>query len=211
MEDLIIVGAGGFGRELLQWVKDINKVEKKWNIIGFIDDNKEALNAYECDYSVVGTIQEWMPQKGQNFAMAIADVDIKEKVSKQLKEKGAEFATIIHPTAIVGEFNELGEGLVVFPNVRIAVNIKIGDFVTILDNTCIGHDVEIMNYCTLSGGCNITRSVKLKEKVFLGCGVNIVPQRTIGEHAFVCAGSTVMKSVGDGIKVMGNPARKVAF
>ena len=49
MKDLIIVGAGGFGRELLQWIKDINRIERKWNIAGFIDDNVEALKNYKCD------------------------------------------------------------------------------------------------------------------------------------------------------------------
>jgi hypothetical protein len=59
MQELIIVGAGGFGRELLQWVKDINKVKQKWIIRGFIDDNLKALDNYECDYNIIGGIEDW--------------------------------------------------------------------------------------------------------------------------------------------------------
>ena len=71
MKDIIIVGAGGFGRELLQWIKDINKVENKWNIKGFIDDNINALSEYMCDYEVIGTISEWEPKKNEMFAISI--------------------------------------------------------------------------------------------------------------------------------------------
>ena len=57
MKDLIIVGASGFGRELVQWVEDINKETREWNILGFIDDNPNALDGYLCDYSIIGDIQ----------------------------------------------------------------------------------------------------------------------------------------------------------
>lgn len=211
MKDLIIVGAGGFGRELLQWVKDINRIEKKWNILGFIDDNLEALQGYACDYTVIGTIRDWKPQANQEFAMAIANPDIKEKVSQLIKAKGGVFTSVVHPTATIGEFNELGEGVVMYPNSRITVNVRIGDFVTILGNTSIGHDADIMNYCTLSGSCNITRGVVLHEKVFLSCNVSVVPERKIGASVYVCAGSTVMTNIRSGNKVMGCPAKKVTF
>lgn len=211
MKDLIIVGAGGFGRELLQWVKDINKLENKWNILGFLDDNLNALQGYSCDYKVIGTIKEWRPTDNQEFAMAIANPDIKENVSEYIKSRGGKFVSIIHPSATIGDFNELGEGLVMYPNSRITVNVRIGDFVTVLGNTCIGHDAKIMDYCTLSGSCNITRSVVLNSKVFLACNVNVVPERKIGEGAYVCAGSTVMTNIRSGYKVMGCPAKKVTF
>lgn len=211
MKDLIIVGAGGFGRELLQWVKDINKVNPTWNVLGFIDDNPDALQNYACDYSVIGTIQEWQPKDNEEFALAIANPDIKEIVSKLIKDKGGKFAKIIHPTATIGDFNELGEGLVMYPNSRITVNVKIGDFVTILGNTSIGHDAVVDNYCTISGSCNLTRGVVLREKVFLSCNVSVVPERKIGKGAYVCAGSTVMTNIRSGYKVMGCPAKKVSF
>ena len=61
--DLIIVGASGFGREVLQIVKDINKKQFTWNILGFLDDNLKALEGYSCDYEVIGTIKDWKPKE----------------------------------------------------------------------------------------------------------------------------------------------------
>ena len=76
MKQLIIVGAGGFGRELLQWCKDVQSVKKEWDIAGFIDDNTKALDGYKCDHKIIGTISEWIPEEDKVFAIAIADPKI---------------------------------------------------------------------------------------------------------------------------------------
>ena len=115
MKDLLIVGAGGFGREILQWVKDINKAEKIWNILGFLDDKTSALCDIECDYKIIGAIKTWIPQKNEHFVIAIANPSTKEMITKNLEGRGAKFVSIIHPTAIISEFSKLGRGVVVYP------------------------------------------------------------------------------------------------
>ena len=126
---LIIVGASGCGREVLQIVKDINDAEYKWDVLGFIDDNLNALDGYECDYEVIGKIQDWQPTEEECFVMAIAEPHIKEIIAEKLEEKGAKFVSVIHPTAFIGSFNHIGRGIVVYPFAKITVNTNIGDFV----------------------------------------------------------------------------------
>lgn len=210
MQELIIVGAGGFGRELLQWVKDLNKVEHKWNIKGFIDDNLEALSKYRCDYEVIGKISDWQPAKDEVFACAIANPRLKEKIVVSLKERGAKFVTIIHPNAIIGEFNIVGEGVIIYPGARVTVNVKIGNFVTLLSSS-IGHDVNIGDYSTISAFCGINGNVVIGKRVFTGSNAVIVPSRKIGDDAYIGAGSAVVTNIKAGTKVMGNPAKKVQF
>lgn len=210
MKDLIIAGAGGCGREVLQFVKDINKVEHRWNILGFINDIPDALDGYKCDYSIIGTIQEWQPEENQEFVCAIADPAGKELVVRKLKERGAVFASVIHPRAIISDFTEVGEGLIMYPKASVSVNIKIGNFVTLLDSG-IGHDAEIGDYCTISSCCDITGGVKLEEKVFLGSHVTVAPHKRIGTGAYVAAGSVVVTNIKPGYHVMGNPARRMDF
>ena len=207
MRNLVIIGAGGFGRELLQWVKDINNVSKTWNIKGFIDDNLNALDSFACDYKVINTIDKYKPELTDFFALAIATPKIKEIVVKKMKEKGAIFASIIHPTALIGEFNQLGDGLIMYPRSEITVNVKIGDFVTILSSS-LGHDSIIEDYVTISSWCDITGGVYIKRRAYLASGVKIIPNKCIGQDAFLCAGSIVFNDIKDGIKVMGYPARK---
>lgn len=206
MKKLIIVGAGGFGRELLWWIKDINKVDHKWEILGFIDDDLHALDNYECDYKVIGTIKDWQPKEDEEFALALGSPATKRKEVALLKSKGAKFATIVHPTAMLSEFAKVGEGLVMFPYSKISCNTTVGDFVTLLA-TPIGHDTVIGDYSVISGGCNIVRNVVIGKDVFLAAGVCIAQDVHIGDEAFIGLGSVVLKDVPEGATVFGNPAR----
>lgn len=206
MNKIIIVGAGGFGRELLQWIKDINKVAPTWKIVGFIDDNLHALDGVECDYGIIGTITDWCPQEGEEFALALGSAELKRKIVTEMKAKGAKFATIIHPTAMLSEFAHHGEGLIMFPNSKLSCNSTVGDFVTIL-SSLIGHDTTIGDYSVISGGCNIVRNVHIGADVFLAAGVCIAQDLTIGDGAYLGLGSVILKDVPPKMKAFGNPAR----
>lgn len=206
MKKIIIIGAGGFGRELLQWIKDINKAAPTWEIVGFIDDNSHALDGVECDYEVVGTITDWHPQEDEEFALALGSSELKRKIVAEMKEKGAKFATIIHPTAMLSEFAHHGEGLIMFPNSKLSCNSTVGDFVTIL-SSLIGHDTIIGDYSVISGGCNIVRNVHIGSDVFLAAGVCIAQDLTIGDGAYLGLGSVILKDVPPNMKAFGNPAR----
>lgn len=208
MKKIIIVGAGGFGRELLQWIKDINKITLTWEILGFIDDNTAALDGVEIDYSIIGTISDWKPKDDEEFALAIGSPALKRKIVAILKEKGAKFATVIHPTAILSGFADYGEGFIMFPYSKLSCNSTVGDFVTLL-STQIGHDNVIGDYSVISGGCNIVRNVVIGKDVFLAAGVCIAQDVKIGDGAYLGLGSVVLKDVEPGKKVFGNPARVV--
>lgn len=210
MKEIIIVGAGGFGRELLQWIKDINRVEHIWNIKGFIDDNPNSLDGSNCDYPVIGSTNDYKPDNNEVFACAIANPKIKEKVVSSLKSKGAKFVSVIHPTAIIGDNIEIGEGLVAYPNSSITTNVKLGSFITLLSSG-IGHDAEVDDFSTISSFCDITGGVKLGKRVFLGSHVTIIPGRKIGNDAYIAAGSVVFTNVKENTKMMGNPAKKMVF
>lgn len=208
MKDIIIVGAGGFGREVLQWLTDINKKNATWNIKGFIDDNIHALENYTYPEKVLGTIEGWSPSENEVFACAISDPDIKERVVTLLKSRGAEFASVIHPDSSIGEYNELGEGVVIYPDARITVNVKIGNFVTFL-HSFAGHDVTIGDYSTIYGCSSLNGFVKVGNNVLISSHVDVIPERKIGDHAFVGAGSVVIDNVKANTKVFGNPAKKM--
>ena len=208
MKEIIIVGAGGFGKELLQWIKDINKLKNRWIIKGFIDDNLSALDNCECDYNVIGKIKEWQPEENEFFTCAIANPKIKEKIVKHLKQRGAKFDSIIHPRAMIGEFNKIGEGIVIYPGARLTVNITIGKFVTLLSSG-IGHDVQIGDFSTISSHCSINGKVKLGKRIFLGSNSTIIPERTVGDDVYIGAGSVVIRNIKSCTKVFGNPARVI--
>ena len=208
MKKIIIAGAGGFGRELLQWIKDVNKANPTWEIMGFIDDNLHALDGVEIDYPVIGTIRDWVPKEDEEFALAFGSPALKRKIVSILKGKGAKFATIIHPTAMLSEFAHYGEGFIMFPYSKLSCNSTVGEFVTLL-STPIGHDNEIGDFTVISGGCNIVRNVKIGKDVFLAAGVCIAQDVVIGDGAYLGLGSVILKDVKPGAKMFGNPARAI--
>ena len=209
MKKLIIVGASGFGREALQWAKEINKHSQSWEIAGFLDDNLNALDGYECDYKVIGTIKDYQPKTDELFVIALANPVIKERVVKDLEGRGAEFTSLIHPEARIGDFNKIGKGVVIYPGARLTVNTTIGDYVVLLDLTTIGHDAKVGNFSTICGGCGINGHVEVGKNVFIGSHVTTAPSVKIGDGAYVGTGSAVVTNIKEGNRVFGNPARKI--
>lgn len=208
MKDLIIVGASGFGREVLQWVKHCNVIKNTWNIKGFIDDNTQALDGYQCDYIVIDSIKNYNIQEGDHFAIAIALPKVKKIVVEILQSRGAKFATIVHPTAIVSEFCKIGDGVIITANAKISPNVKVGNFVTLLGSG-LGHDVIVEDFCTITGNCSINGYVTLGEGAFIGSNSCIAPGKKVGAWALVAMGSMVIMNVRPNTKVMGNPAKKI--
>ncbi|MEI6131729.1 MAG: NeuD/PglB/VioB family sugar acetyltransferase [Bacillota bacterium] len=206
MKDLIIVGAGGLGREIYVWVLDINREKPVWNFKGFIDDNLNALDGVNIGASVVGELQTWEPGDNEVFVCAIANPVAKQEVVKMLESKGAHFASIIHPRAIIGDNNLIGKGFVAFPHAYVSINTEIGDFVTLM-NSGVSHDSRVGDYSTICNNCDVTGGVEIGKRVFVGSSVSIVPSRIIGDDAYICAGSVVIANVKDSSKVKGNPAR----
>lgn len=208
MKNLIIVGAGGFGREVLQWAKHSNNSLNIWNIKGFIDDNLQALDNYKCDYQIIDSIQAYKVDENDYFAIAIAIPEVKKAVIEVLIAKKVKFATIIHPTAIIGDYCEIGKGAIITPYAKVSPNVKIGDFVTLLGSG-LGHDAIVEDYCTITGNCSINGYVKLREGAFIGSNSCIAPGKEVGAWSLVAMGSMVVRNVKPKTKVMGNPAKKI--
>lgn len=210
MKDLIIVGASGFGREILRLVEDINQHNYSWNIKGFIDDNLNALEGVDCDYKILGKIRDWQPAENEEFACALAFPNVKRKIVESLKEKNAKFATLIHPSALINPHSIIREGAIITTNCSISDNAIIGRFATILGSG-VAHDASIGDYSTLSGRCAVNGHVKVGSMVYMGCGVLVAPSKTIGDGATVGIGSVVISNVKAGTKVFGNPAKRMDF
>lgn len=206
MKDIIIVGAGGFGREALSLIKSINKVSKKWNIKGFIDDNINALDGVKCDGEIIGTIKDWIPSENEVYAMGVASPKGKENFANILKEKGAKFETLISVNAFVGDYVEIGEGCVITGGSSIGSGVVIGNFVNVAASM-VGQDAIIGDYSTTTGYANIT-DAQIGKRVFVGSQTFIMNKKKIGDDAFISAGSIVFNNVKAGTRVIGNPARK---
>lgn len=209
MKKLIIVGAGGFGREAFFLAQEINRVRPQWEILGFIDDNQNALDGMIGLPPIIGKISEWTPSENEVFAMGIASPKAKEKIASILEKKGAKFETLIHPAAMVNEYASIGVGCIVGGRSSVGYMTKIGRFVH-LAGSMVGQSAEVGDFTTSTGFANLTNA-HIGKRVFIGSHAVILNGKKVGDDAFICAGSIVFSNVKAGTKVFGNPAKRMIF
>lgn len=210
MKTLLIVGAGGLGRETYQWVLDQQKADKRWYDIGFLDDNPHALDNYRLSAKIVGTVKAYEPRAGEEVICAIGDAEVIADICPVLVDKGAVFATVIHPTALLADTCEIGKGVIVGPYAIISTDAKISDFSVVNSYVSVGHDVSVGKGCVISGFSDLMGFSALEEGVFLGSGARLLPSVRVAANAKVGAGSIVLKNVKANTTVFGNPAKIIS-
>jgi sugar O-acyltransferase (sialic acid O-acetyltransferase NeuD family) len=210
MKRLLIVGAGGFGREIFHWAQQHPDHGVRWVLGGFLDDNTSALEGFARDPGIIGTIRDYVPSSGDLLVCAIGLPKPKKVVAESLLARGAEFLTFLHPAATVGGHVQIGVGTVICPGAIITSDIRIGQFVTVNNCATIGHDATVGDYASLSCHVDITGFCKVGEGVFLGSHASMIPKSVIGDWALIGAGSMVMMPVEPGITVMGVPAKRIS-
>lgn len=208
---LLIVGAGGFGREVLAWAEDVANAADRppWSDVAFLDGDPNALDGYRVDNQIVGDPDTHAPSGDEVFACAIGDPAAKLRVCRSLRDRGARFTTLVHPTAMVGPRCRLGEGVVLCPQATLTVDVTLGDFVALNARAGVGHDAVLGDGCTVSAYCDITGRCRLGEGVFLGSHAAMLPGSTAGEYARVAAGSVVYRRVAPHATVSGAPAKRL--
>ena len=210
MRRLLIVGAGGFGREMFHWVRQHPDHGVRWTLGGFLDDNAEALGGFGRDPGIVGSLRDYKPSPSDLLVCALGLPKPKKTVVESLLARGAEFLTFVHPAAIIGGDVHLGQGTVVCPGAVLTADIRIGRFVTVNNCATVGHDSVIGDYASLSCHADVTGFCKVGEGAFLGSHAGMIPKSTVGDWAVVGAGSMVMMPVEPGVTVMGVPAKRLS-
>ena len=208
IKNIVIIGAGGFGREVADTIRAINKVSREYNIIGFIDDDESLKGAVLNGIAVVGTGNELKRLAKEELLYAVIAIGA-PKVKKVIAEKYNAYVrweTIIHPSAVISDYTKIGEGCIFQAHIFVGPNTKIGNHCMLNIGTSLGHDAVMGDYSSAMCQCDITGGVILEEGVYLGSGARIVPLKVIGSWAFLCAGSVVLDSIEAGAKVIGNPA-----
>ena len=203
----IIVGAGGFGRELINWVGDCHSAGRLPPIAGLLDDDPSAMEGFPYSVGVLGTTADFVPQPGDRLVMAIGTPAIKQRVADLLAIRGGVFATPIHPTAVVAGSAKVGEGSILCPLSLVSADAEVGRFCSINALSSIGHDVRLGDYSTLSAHVDLTGAVSVGRNVMIGTGAKVLPRVKIGEGATIGAGSVVYRTVPAGRSVYAAPAK----
>lgn len=210
MKNIVIYGCGGLGLETVQLINDINKHTKEWNILGFIDDNKENHGKSIMGYKVLGGAEYVINKRIENVAIAISNPTARKIIHLNLM-KYCSFPTLIHPTVELSQGTVVYEGCLIFKNSVISVCTTIHSF-TIINPMCgIGHGTTIGKYSTLMWNVIIAGDVFVMEGCSFGSRSTVLQNLVCREHSYIGAGSTVTKNVEPYNIVIGTPARFLKY
>lgn len=213
MKDIAIVGVGGFGREVLTLIQDINKVRPTWNVIGFFDDGHPV--GYESHaLKVLGGVSDlnaWATSL--SVVVAIGTPRIKREIVGRISNPLIDYPTLIHPTTIIGDpdYVKIGKGCIFCAYTVITCDIEVGDFVTLNLACTLGHDTVVKDFCAFMPTCNISGECVIEEGVYCGTGVKIINQTSIGADTIVGAGAVVTKPLPAFCTAVGVPAKPIKF
>ncbi len=208
MKNLIIIGAGGVGRETAWIVEQINIKKKTYNILGFIDDNSTIWNTYINGYKVLGGIDYLIKSKTEvEVVIAIANYNVKKDIVRKLKNKRISYTNIIHPSLNIHNSVQIGEGNIIYEGAIISPNVSIGNHIIISPKSGIGHDSVIKDYVSILWNVSISGYDLIEEGVLLGSGSTIIQNKRIGYGVTVGAGAVVIRDIEDNKTVVGIPAK----
>lgn len=207
MKDVIIVGAGGFGREVAWLIEDINKYSNEWNIVGFVDDNIHIQGKVIDGYRVVGTI-DWLKSQQYFVVIAIGDPMVRSSIVKRLESSKNSYPVLIHPSVLHSDRVSFGDGTIICAGNIITVDIKVGKHAILNLGCTIGHDVTIGDLSTLSPNVNISGRVTIEECVSIGTNAVVIPGIHICSNTVIGAGATVVQNINETGTYVGTPAKK---
>jgi sugar O-acyltransferase (sialic acid O-acetyltransferase NeuD family) len=205
MNRIIIVGAGGLGREVALYLRESHPGIP----CAFIDDNPRALEGHDPSMPLLGSVQGWKPSPDDLFVIAVGAPATRQKLAALLSTQGVRFLTLIHPRALVAPNATLGVGVVVGPFSYVAPEARIGDHVVLNVYASAGHDTTVGAYSVLSPYVTLLGHSVLEEGVFIGSQAVVTIGKRVGAGAKVGAGSIVYHDVPAGQLAMGNPARNL--
>ena len=209
MQKVVILGAGGLAREVYWVFCEANKVERKWAVLGFIDENPQSDGKLLCDLPVLGDFG-WFQGVDVAEIKVISGVgsgQLRKAFAEKAAKLGLDFCSGVYPDVQMSNYIRIGQGTVITAGNIITTQVEIGDHVYVNVVSTIGHDTRIADYSTIAHGCRISGNVTLEEGVELGTGAVILPGITIGQWSIVGAGAVVTKDTKEKEIIIGNPGK----
>ncbi len=209
MKNIAIIGSGGFAKEVAFLIEEINKKEKQWNILGYID---EKVGGYNGKYKIFQNDNRLEKTKDKiSVVFGIGNVNLIRTLSEKFsKNPNIEFPNLIHPNA-TGDWDRISleHGNIITAGNIFTTDIKVGSFNIFNLNCTIGHDSVFGNYNIINPGANISGGVIIKNQILIGTGAQILQYLEISSKSLIGAGALVTKNITDSGVYAGIPARKI--
>jgi len=201
---IVIIGAGGFGREVLDVIEAINAADPdRFNFLGFLDDGEPDTELLSRRGAAILGKSTMLERLEASYVIAIGVGERRGKLDRGDRPA----ATLVHPSAVLGADNRFADGVVICAHVSLTTNVTLGRHVHLNLNATVGHDCVLADYVTVNPGATISGNVSLGEAVTVGTGANIIEGVAVGARTMIGAGAVVTSDLPADVTAVGVPAR----
>lgn len=199
MKNVIIIGAGGHGAEIDEYIAYSKKkcADHLVNVIGLLDDNPLNYQKYKFSAPLLGGVRDHKVRKDCSYIMGIANLKYRKLFIEKFYGEGADFISFIHCNAYVSESAQIGKGVVIAPYANVGPNVKIGDFTFLNSRSSMGHDTVLGKYNFISPNVCFSGFTIIGDENLFGINCATIPGIKIGNRNKIAAGIVLDKNVGD--------------
>lgn len=206
---IVIVGAGGFGREALDVLRAMDPSGQRLVFAGFVaDDEPDPAMLARIGAAWLGGDEAFLEHpSATHYLVGIGAPDIRQRLVPRFEDAGLEPISLIHPTAVIGADVVMGAGAVLAAHTSVTTNIRMGGHVHIDRGVTVGHDSVIDDFVTIHPGAVVSGNVRIGTRTRMGTTSCVLPNLSVGSDVMIGAGAVVTRDVADGLTVVGVPAR----
>jgi sugar O-acyltransferase (sialic acid O-acetyltransferase NeuD family) len=208
---IVIFGAGGLGREVLEVLRAQRHAGLAVECAGFLVDPDYAAPTEVQGVPVHRDASVLAADPDIRFVIAVGPPAARARIVGRIAPAiGDRFATVIHPAAILGDTVSIGAGSIILQTASITADVRIGRHVLINPRVSISHDCVVEDYVSLSPGVTLAGTVHIEEGCELGTSASVIPRQRIGRWSIVGAGATIISPVEANTTVVGVPGRRTS-
>ena len=212
---LVVVGAGGFGREVIDVVDAVNSSASVplWEVVGVLDDAPSEVNLRRLEKRGVsylgGTDGHIANSPPAHYLVGVGSPRVRRKMAAKFDNAGWLAATVVHPTATMGFDVRVGDGSVICAGVRLTTNIGLGRHVHLNLNCTVGHDCVIGDFVSVNPLASVSGDCIVEDGVLIGVAGVVLNGLRVGRDAVVGGSACAVKDVPPEVVIVGVPGRQL--
>jgi sugar O-acyltransferase (sialic acid O-acetyltransferase NeuD family) len=200
---LVVLGAGGLGRETAVWARRAGH-----DVLGFLDREPASHGTMVGDLPILGDL-DWLERASDDVAcvVAVGAPRARRDLAARVRALGHLLATVVDPTAVLGDRVKLGTGTIVCAGATVTCDVVVGDGVVLSVGCAVHHDDVVGDHAFVGPGAQLSGNVTIGAGAWIGVGASIVQGVTVGAGTVVGAGAVVAADLPPDVTAVGVPAR----
>lgn len=214
MKDLYLIGAGGFSTEILWLVEILQKENRKWNQIFFLDENPAIHNTELRGVKVVGGLDVLLEiNQKADVVITINNVNVRERIANTLQTNpNIDFPNLFSPFSIIDEdYLTIGKGNIILHYVILSTHLEIGDFNIFNSYAAVGHNCKLGDFNSIGTRVAVSGNVTVGRTNDFGVNATILQNKNIGNNNNIWMNTSIVKNIKDNGTYFGIPGKKIAL